>query len=157
MYIISKCLIGINCKYNGGNNKNDDVIKFCEEKSFIGICPECDAGLGTPRIPSEISLALSTDKKKRVVNKEGKDLTKEFILGSKISYDKALESARKANQRIEGAILKSKSPSCGVGMIYDGTFTGTLTEGNGIFADLLIDKSIPVYTEKNFKNFIIYK
>ena len=157
MYIISKCLIGINCKYNGGNNKNDDVIKFCKNNAFVGICPECDAGLSTPRIASEISLALSTDKKKMVVNKEGKDLTKEFILGSKISYEKAVKSARKANQMIEGAILKSKSPSCGVGMIYDGTFTGTLTEGNGLFADLLIDKSIPVYTEKNFKNFIIDK
>lgn len=148
MYIISRCLLGVNCKYNGGNNRSIDVINFCKENNYIAVCPECAGGLKTPREPSEI-IKLKDDML-RVINKSGIDLTKEFIKGSEISYNEALKAIERLGETIEGAILKSKSPSCGVGKIYDGSFSGKIINGNGIFAELLISKSIPVTTEEEF-------
>lgn len=152
MYIISKCLLGENCKYDGGNNYCDEVVKFCENHQYFAVCPECAGGLTIPRIPSEIM--VQDDGTKKVFNQEGKDVTREFILGSKKSYNEAVKFSEKVGEKIEGAILKAKSPSCGCGQVYDGTFTGMLTEGNGIFADILIDIGIKIFTEKDInKNF----
>jgi uncharacterized protein YbbK (DUF523 family) len=134
--LISACLIGLNCKYNGKNNYNEELINKLKEKSdLVPVCPEIMGGLQTPREPAEI-------KDGKVINKEGKDVTAYFKLGA----DETLKVADlfKANK----AILKSKSPSCGKGKIYDGTFTGKLVKGNGITTDLLLDHEIEVISSE---------
>lgn len=141
MYIISACLMGENCKYNGGNNKCQWVVDFAEKHSHVLVCPETEGGLKSPRSPSEIA----GDK---VINREGEDVTQFFLKGAVKSYERAKEAAAEKGEPIEGAILKAKSPSCGCGRIYDGTFSKTLTDGNGIFARLLIENNIKVITEK---------
>ena len=141
MYIVSGCLLGINCKYNGGNNKSEKVISFLEGKEYVVVCPESCGKLPTPRIPAERIGDL-------VLNKEGKDVTKEFFDGAKLSYDFALKVALEKDEEIEGAILKFGSPSCGKGKIYDGTFSNQLVDGNGVFADILLEQGIKVITEK---------
>ncbi len=144
MYIVSKCLLGENCKYNGGNNFNQEVVDFLKNRKFIGLCPEEEGGLETPRIPAEI-------KDNRVINKEGKDVTENFQKGALFSLKQALEKSKGEGESIEGAILKAKSPSCGWGKIYDGSFSGRLISGNGIFAELLKNNNIKVITEEEFK------
>lgn len=141
MYIVSGCLLGHNCKYNGGNNRNEEVIKFCETHKHVVVCPESAGKLPTPRPPAEIVGP-------RVINKEGKNVTEEFRIGAEISLNTALQLASITGEKIEGAILKANSPSCGFGQIYDGTFTGTLKEGNGIFAEMLHGEGIEIITEK---------
>lgn len=141
MYIISACLLGENCKYNGENNRCRWVVDFAENHSHVPVCPEVAGGLSTPRPPSEIA----GDK---VLNDRGDDVTNAFVNGAKASYKKALEVATAAGEGIEGAILKAKSPSCGCGKIYDGTFSKTLTDGDGYFTRLLKKDNINVITEK---------
>ena len=141
MYIVSGCLLGRNCKYNGGNNANEDVIEFCKTHKYIEVCPESAAKLPCPRPPAEIVGS-------RVLNKYGKDLTNEFDRGAELSLNTCLTMSNLAGEPIEGAILKANSPSCGCGKIYDGTFTGTLTEGDGICARRLKRMGIEVITEK---------
>lgn len=146
MYIISACLLGENCKYNGGNNRCRWVMNFAEQHKYVPVCPETEGGLKSPRLPSEIV----GDK---VINSDGEDVTQFFINGAVKSYEKAKDAAEKMGEPIEGAILKAKSPSCGCGQIYDGTFSGTLTRGDGFFTRLLIKDDIKVITEKeNIEN-----
>lgn len=140
MYIVSRCLLGCNCKYNGGNNRNEDVIEFCRTHDYITVCPETAAGLPAPRQPAEI--VPVEDGYFKVLDREGNDLTRAFDYGAELSLQSALVehgSRVRGTCRIEGAILKANSPSCGAGTVYDGTFTGTLTGGNGLFTDKLID------------------
>ena len=132
--LVSACLLGINCKYNGNNNKNDKVLEYIKDKEVIPICPEIMGGLSTPRIPAEIL----NDK---VVNSEGLDVTDNFKKGA----NEVLYLAKLFN--VKKAILKAKSPSCGVGEIYDGTFTHTKISGDGITARLLKENNIEVITE----------
>ncbi|MEG0291492.1 MAG: DUF523 domain-containing protein [Anaerovoracaceae bacterium] len=141
MYIISECLLGRNCKYNGGNNKTQWVLDFAEKHSYCSVCPELLGGLKSPRAPAEIVDS-------RVINNQGIDITTEFEVGSKKALDIAVARAEALGERVEGAILKSKSPSCGCGQIYDGTFEGRLTQGNGVFAQMLVDKDIKINTDK---------
>ncbi len=140
IYAVSDCLLGTDCKYNGKNNLNPAVTEFLKDKSYVPICPETYGGLPCPRDPSEIILK---DGELRVVSSAGKDVTAEFIKGAEIS----LEKIRKAG--CTHAILKSKSPSCGVGKIYDGTFSGKLIFGNGIAAEMLLREGIICITEKD--------
>lgn len=107
------------------------------------ICPEEMGGLPTPRIPSEEVFA--SDGTMRVMSKEGKDVTAEFIKGAEFS----LKVAKECDAEL--AILKARSPSCGKGIIYDGTFSGNLTEGNGVTADLFIKSGIKVLSENDFE------
>ena len=140
MFIVSRCLLGCNCKYNGGNNRNEDVIEFCRTHDYITVCPETAAGLETPRKPAEI--VPVEDGYFKVFDKDGKDLTRAFDYGAELSLQSALVehgSRKRGTCKIEGAILKANSPSCGAGSVYDGTFTGTLTGGNGLFTDKLVD------------------
>ena len=140
MYIVSRCLLGFDCKYNGGNNKNDDVIEFCRTHDYVTICPETAAGLGAPREPAEI--VPIDDEYFKVFDKAGNDLTRAFDYGSELSLNSVLVehgSRKRGTCQIEGAILKANSPSCGSGVIYDGSFSGKLTGGNGMFTDKLID------------------
>lgn len=138
MYIVSNCLLGVDCKYNGGNNKNDEVIEFCKTHDYVTICPETAGGLKSPRPPAEI--VNKPGGEVSVINSEGKDLTYEFNDGASKSIEKVMKelSSRGDTARIEGAILKANSPSCGSGVIYDGTFTGNKTEGYGIFTAQLL-------------------
>ena len=135
--LVSACLLGINCKYNGKNNYNEKLVEYLKDKSIIPICPEIYGGLPTPRIPSEI-------KEDRVINKEGVDVTENFLRGAK----ETLELAQKFNAK--KAILKAKSPSCGYGLIYDGSFSDKLIEGSGITAKILEQNGIEILTENDF-------
>lgn len=136
MYLVSSCLAGINCRYNGKSSENKFIIDLIKSGNAIPLCPECIGGLPTPRDPSEIVEG-------RVLTNKGVDVTKEFILGA----EKILEICKLL--KIKKAILKSNSPSCGYLTIYDGSFTGKLITGNGITSDLLSKNGIEVFTEKD--------
>ena len=122
--MVSGCLLGENCKYNGGNNYSEKVAEYIKGHEVISVCPECLGGLPTPRIPAEIVDGI-------VTNREGQVVDEEFRRGAQI----ALEIARK--EQIDVAILQSRSPSCGSKQIYDGTFSGVKVDGQGVFAKLL--------------------
>lgn len=136
--IVSACLLGENCKYNGGNNKCDDIIALAEKFEIIPVCPECFGGLPIPRVPSEI-------RDGRVYSKAGEDLTEAFLSGA----EQTLYIAKEANAPC--AVLKENSPSCGFGKIYDGTFSGNKIDGNGITAQLLYDNEIQIFGESQVK------
>ena len=135
--MVSACLLGDNVKYDGTNNKNDELISFLKKYEVIKVCPECLGGLAIPRLPSEI-------KNNRVINNKEIDVTKEFTLGA----SKTLNIAKENNIKI--AILKKNSPSCGSGMVYDGTFSHCLINGDGVTAKLLKDNGIMVFNEENY-------
>jgi uncharacterized protein YbbK (DUF523 family) len=141
MYIISACLIGENCKYNGESNPTQWVLDFVEDKNVIAVCPEELGGLTTPRDPSE-------QQGNRVVSRSGRDVTREFHRGAEAAFRVAMAAAELVGEPIQGAILKARSPSCGRRTIYDGNFNGTIIEGDGIFARLLTELGIPVITEE---------
>ena len=132
--LVSKCLLGYPCRYDGKSVPCVDVMELKEKYNLIPVCPEELGGLPTPRISAEIMGG-------RVIRRDGADVTEEYILGAKIALTYAMENG------CEMAILKSKSPSCGKGKIYDGTFTGTLTGGDGITARLLMSKGIDILDE----------
>ena len=139
MYIVSACLAGVNCKYNGGNNIDDHIVKLVEEGKAILVCPEQLGGLPTPRLPSEI---VEKDGVRKVKTTKGEDVTDQFIKGA----EETLNIAKM--MKIEKAILKSRSPSCGYGKIYDGTFSKTIKDGNGFTADLLEKNGIKIIKSK---------
>ena len=114
MYLVSACLCGVNCKYNGGNNENEVITNLLREGKAILVCPEQLGGLPTPRLPSEI---VQSNGETRVISSSGEDVTQEFLKGAR----ETLEIAKKMG--IKKAILKARSPSCGCAEIYDGTIT----------------------------------
>ena len=124
--MVSACLTGENCKYNGGNNRNEKVLQLMEENEVITVCPEQMGGLPTPRVPSEVRDGVVTARDGRIVDKE-------FRAGAA----KCLEIA--IRERSDLVILQSRSPSCGVKQRYDGTFTGKLVDGAGVTAELLME------------------
>ncbi len=132
--LVSACLLGENCKYNGSNNYCPDALRLYEKFIAIPVCPEFFGGLPIPREPNEII-------KGRAISKSGRDHTSEYESGA----EKTLYIARENNCFF--AVLKERSPSCGFKTIYDGTFSGNLTGGNGITADLLYKNGITVYGE----------
>lgn len=134
--LVSACLLGENCKYNGKNNYNQKVIDLIKEKNVIKICPEILAGLPLPRKPVEIS----NDK---IITEDKKDLTKLYLDSAK----KAMENIQ--NEKIDLAVLKANSPTCGSKYIYDGTFSHRLVEGSGIFAQMIKEKNIMVISEQD--------
>ncbi|AEM79045.1 Uncharacterized conserved protein YbbK, DUF523 family [Thermoanaerobacter thermohydrosulfuricus] len=137
MYLVSACLAGVNCKYDGGNNEKEEIKRLVEEGKAILVCPEQLGGLPTPRLPSEI-------KGDKVFNIEGEEVTENFYRG-------AYETLKIAKMyKINEAIFKAKSPSCGCGEIYDGTFSGNLIDGNGITTRILKENGISVMTEHDF-------
>ena len=146
MILISACLCGVNCKYSGGNNLNEKVIKLLEEGKALLACPEQLGGLPTPRVPSEIVGGTGVDVlegKAKVISKEGKDVTAEFVKGA----EETLSLAKIV--KVEYVILKAKSPSCGNGIIYAGNFNGDLREGEGVTAALLKKHGFKVITEND--------
>ncbi len=147
MYIISRCLLGYDCKYDGGDNKNEDIVEFAKNHDYVTVCPEVAAGLSVPRVPAEI--LIDDEGYWKVVNKEGKNLTAAFEYGAKLSVASVtVEAGNRIPHKgiIEGAILKANSPSCGAGTIYDGTFSHKKIGGNGVFTDALVEA---VMSERN--------
>ena len=132
--LISACLTGENCKYDGGNNAlpPETLAALRARYELVPVCPERLGGLPTPRVPSERQGG-------RVVSRTGEDVTAAFRRGA----EEALRSARENGCR--RALLKANSPSCGSGTIYDGSFSGTLTGGYGVAAELLIYEKIEVF------------
>lgn len=132
--LVSACLLGENCKYNGGNNLRQQVLAMGQEHELIPVCPEVAAGLGIPRIPIEI--------------RDG-----EVVRSDGVSVDDAIRAAvsdilAKLPQDIELCVLKARSPTCGVHQIYDGSFTGTLTDGMGVLARALKDAGYRVVDDE---------
>ena len=132
--LVSACLLGIGCRYDGKHRANPDVLALRERYNLIPVCPEIYGGLSTPRIPSE----RVGDK---VMMKDGRDVTENYQRGA----HEAIELCRIYG--IRTAILKERSPSCGRGEIYDGSFTGALTARDGVTAELLIREGIRVLGE----------
>ena len=122
--VVSACLLGENCKYNGGNNFSERVVRFLDGKEVIRVCPEVLAGLGTPRTPIEIVNG-------RVVSRDGVDVDDAI----RRAVDEIVASLD--GEEIECVILKSRSPTCGVKEVYDGTFSGVLRDGMGTLAEAL--------------------
>lgn len=137
--IVSACLLGQNCKYNGGNNYSEKLAEYLKDHEVIPVCPEVLGGLPTPRIPSEIRNGI-------VVNREGICVDKEFRLGAEIALKTALDAAA------DLAILQSRSPSCGPKQVYDGTFSKKLIDGRGVFADLLAQNHIRIMDVEDIPN-----
>ena len=147
MIIVSACLLGENCKYSGGNNKSENVIKYLEDKEYILVCPEQLGGLSTPRNPSEIITYGNKDGNDvlsgctKVLSNKGIDVTKNFIQGA----EETLKIAKEHNAKT--AILKAGSPSCGYKKIYDGTFLGNKIQGMGVTAAILNKENISLLDE----------
>lgn len=136
MILVSACLLGENCKYNGGNNYSPAVAAFVQGKDVLAICPEMMAGMGCPRTPVEIVDGV-------VMDREGNNV--DAVLRQGVA--KAIEFVRRED--IQCAILQSRSPTCGVNEIYDGTFSGKRINGSGIFAKALQEAGYQVIDAEN--------
>lgn len=134
--IVSNCLLGAECRYKGDSCRNEAVCALSKKHTLIGVCPEQMGGLPTPRVPSE----RVGDK---VVTRDGRDVTAE--------YEKGAETALRLAKlnRVKYAVLKANSPSCGCGVIYDGTFSGGKKEGDGVTSELFKENGIKVFTEED--------
>ena len=139
--LVSSCLLGLKTRYDGRSVPCEEVLALSEKYTLIPFCPEIYGGLPTPRVPSERV-------GERVIMKDGRDVTENYFRGAM----GALELCRMMG--IKRAILKKKSPSCGKGRIYDGSFTGTLTDGDGVAAELLIAHGISVYSEDEIEKLL---
>ena len=136
--LVSTCLLGENCKYNGRNNYNADVVEFVKDKEVLSICPEMIAGMGCPRTPIELVDGVLMDRNGNNVDTAMRE-----------AVEKAMELIRKED--IQCAILQSRSPTCGVNQIYDGSFSGKLITGSGIFAQALKDAGYTVIDAEDIK------
>ena len=132
--LISACLIGDKCKYDGKSNYNPKIKDLLEKYELVPFCPEVEGGLPTPRVPAERI-------KDQVINKEGKDVTRNYERGAELAYNICMYLG------IKIAILKKLSPSCGSNEIYDGTFSHKIVKGDGVTAELLKRKGIKVINE----------
>ena len=142
MIAVSECLIGRNCRYDGGSKLDEAILTLFERGEAICICSECLGGLPTPREPSEIEPGFSgedvLDGRARVFSESGDDVTDFFLKGAEIALKVCVENG------VTRAILKSESPSCGCGEIYDGTFEGGIVSGDGVMAAILKRHGIAV-------------
>lgn len=136
--IVSACLLGRNCKYNGGNNYDPRVAQFLEGKKIIPVCPEVLAGLGVPRTPIEIVNGVLRDREGNSVDDALRGAVKQI-----------LEQVK--DEQIQCAVLKSRSPTCGTHQVYDGTFSGTLVDGAGVLAQALMDAGYPVLDNEELR------
>ncbi|MCR4951909.1 MAG: DUF523 domain-containing protein [Solobacterium sp.] len=134
MILVSKCLAGVPCRMDGQSKGIEEIRKLVEEGKAVAACPEVLGGLPTPRDPGELVNG-------RVITCNGQDVTEEYVRGA----EKALAIYREHHCTM--AVLKSRSPSCGIGLVHNGLFDGGMTEGNGIFAQKLIAEGIPCMDE----------
>jgi uncharacterized protein YbbK (DUF523 family) len=142
--LVSACLAGQACRHDGSANKDDEVGRLAAEGRAVLVCPEQDGGLPTPRPAAEIVGGDGADVlagRARVLTRNGTDVTEQYLTGARV----ALEAARRAGATT--AILKARSPSCGKGCIYDGSFTRATRIGDGVTAALLRAEGIEVLTE----------
>ena len=135
MIVVSACLAGVACRYDGTAFSCPPLAAMVESGQAIAVCPEVLGGLPIPRPPAEMR------RDGRIVTATGQDLTKAYRTGGLAAVDIVVQN------QCELAILKSRSPSCGVGLIYDGSFSGRIVAGDGLFAAYLRQAGIPVYTE----------
>ena len=138
-YLISACLCGHNCRYDGGSFDLPQLQQLVDDGGALPFCPECAGGLPTPRTPCEI--VSSSDGASRVISYTGTDCTVEYQRGAELALALCHERG------LVGAILKDGSPSCGVTRIYDGTHTGKCIAGQGVTAALLSQNGVALYTE----------
>lgn len=139
--LVSACLMGADCRYDGKNNLIPQLDRLMEIHTCVPVCPEQLGGLSTPRIPAE-------RRGNRVIDKEGRDVTAAFLRGAK-------ETVRLAKLcGCEAALLKERSPSCGYRKVYDGTFSGTLKPGNGVAAQLLNESGLTIYGESQVEELL---
>ena len=136
-YVVSACLVGFATRYDGRSNFVAAVARLYNLGLCLPVCPECLGGLAVPRLPCEICVD-------KILRRDGCDVTAAFGLWAKLALKLALES------RARIAILKSRSPSCGFGAIYDGTFSKKLVPGSGLFARKLLEHGLSIFTEENF-------
>jgi uncharacterized protein YbbK (DUF523 family) len=142
--MVSGCLLGLKCRFDGTSRETPELPSALQGYRLVPFCPEVSGGLTAPRLPAEIQVgdgAAVLSGKARVMNQAGFDCTEEFIRGA----ETILELVK--NQQPEFVVLKAKSPSCGVGEIYDGSFSGKLKDGDGVTTALLRDAGITVYSE----------
>ena len=141
MILVSACLLGCACRYDGQSKPHPLAQELAKRGLAVPVCPEQLGGLPTPRKPSE-------RRGDRVVMNDGRDVTAEYRRGAE-------EALRLLDFfHAEGAVLKERSPSCGKGVIYDGSFSGALTEGDGVFAQLLRERGVPVYGESDIPDLL---
>lgn len=133
---VSKCLFGYSCRYDGKSKANEEIIDLLKNHEIVLICPEELGGLPTPRASSE-------KQNGRWINTEGKDVTNNYIDGAKKAYELVKDC--------DLVITKSKSPACGKDLIYDGTFSKTLTKGNGAFVDECLNNNKKVFNENQIE------
>ena len=136
--LVSACLLGENCKYNGGSNYNEAVAEYVKDKKVLSICPEMMAGMGCPRTPIEIVDGVLMDRNGYNVD-----------LAMREAIEKAMKIIRK--EGIQCAVLQSRSPTCGVNQIYDGSFSGKLIPGSGIFAWALREAGYQIIDAEDLK------
>ena len=139
--LVSACLLGENCKYSGGNNLNVKLVEFLKSHDTVPVCPEVMGGLPVPRAPGEIVDGT-------VRNADGTSVDCEYRLGAEIALEKAL------SEKVDFAVLQSRSPSCGVGEIYDGSFSHVRIAGDGVFVQRLKEKDIRAYDVQEFVEMI---
>jgi len=146
MILVSACLLGIFSKYDGGSNLQPLLAKYSHRGQFLPVCPEQLGGLPTPRPPAEIIDGCGGDVLTgacKVINQAGEDMTRPFCRGAQEV------AALAASFPITAAILKERSPSCGVNQIYDGSFSHVVKKGQGVTASRLKRLNIPVYSEED--------
>ncbi len=136
---VSACLLGCPCRYDHGNCYSPSIARLASDHILIPVCPETMGGLESPRVPCEI-----VDGK--VINRDGEELTEKIKNGAAL----ALEAAKEEN--CQAVICKQYSPSCGCGKIYDGSFSGTIVRGDGIFTRMLKENGIPVISNDDFES-----
>ncbi len=129
--LVSACTIGCNCKYNGKNNRNEAVIEYLRDKEVVRICPEALGNMGTPRPCAEIVDGV-------VMDEHGKNVDAEYRNAVALALEKIKD------EEFDLVILQSRSPTCGVNRIYDGTFSGKLIPGRGLFAQVLVQRGYTV-------------
>ena len=139
--LISACLLGCRCRYDGAARPLEGLGELLERHTLVPVCPEQLGGLATPRPPAE-------RRGDRVLTREGADVTAQYHRGA----EEALRLCRLFG--CQAALLKERSPSCGSGQVYDGTFTGALTAGDGVAAELLKARGIPVYGESRMEELL---
>lgn len=147
MILVSACLLGQKVRYDGSDKDQNDALlhELIAQNRVVAICPEVVGGLGVPRLPAEIQNGIGNDvlnEQARVFDSSGQDVTAEFVIGAQ----QALALAQRHNVHV--AILKARSPSCGDGQIYDGTFSKRLIDGSGVTAALLERHGIKVFNEE---------
>jgi len=135
--LVSACLMGDNCRFDGRNRLRSELPGLLKDDQLIPVCPEVEGGLSIPRPPAEI-------RGNRVYRENGEDITAQFKQGAEICLEKG------RSQAADLAVLKSRSPACGCGHIYDGTFSGTLVKGDGIFTQILKNANIKCISDEDF-------